>query len=51
MDGLKCNVLGAFDESLGVMILIPWWGGLGLFFAGVVIGVFLIALTRADRGD
>lgn len=31
--------------------MIPWWGGLGLFFAGVVIGVFLIALTSADRGE
>ena len=31
--------------------MIPWWGGLGLFFAGVVTGVFLIALLNADRGD
>lgn len=31
--------------------MIPWWGGLGLFFAGVVAGVFIIALLDADRGD
>lgn len=30
--------------------MIPWWGGLGLFIAGVMVGVFIIALLDADRG-
>ena len=35
------------------MILITWYGGFGLFVAGVVVGVFfgilLIALVSNDR--
>ena len=30
--------------------MIPWWGGLLLFFAGVIVGIMLIALVSADRG-
>ena len=29
--------------------MIPWWGGLLLFFAGVIVGIMLIALVSADR--
>lgn len=31
--------------------MIPWWAGLALFFAGMFVSVFIIALTNADRGD
>lgn len=30
--------------------MIPWWGGLCLFFAGIVVGIMFIALVNADRG-
>ena len=31
--------------------MIPWWGGVALFFVGVITGIFLIALASADRGE
>jgi len=31
--------------------MIPWWAGLGLFFAGAFVGILYIALLAADRGD
>lgn len=30
--------------------MIPWWGGLALFVAGVMVGFFFIALL-STRGD
>ena len=31
------------------MEMIPWYGGLGLFVAGVFLGILLIALVSNDR--
>ena len=31
--------------------MIPWWVGLVLFFIGAFVGVMLIALLDADRGE
>lgn len=31
--------------------MIPWWGGLVLFIVGAFVGVLMIALMSADRGE
>ena len=30
--------------------MIPWWGGICLFFVGIYTGILIIALINADRG-
>ena len=31
--------------------MVPWWGVAMAFFAGVVIGVFLLAIVSANSDD
>lgn len=29
--------------------MIPWYGGIGIFLAGMLIGIMIIIMTNADK--
>ena len=31
--------------------MLPWWAGLALFGAGMIIGAMIIILNDSERGD